>query len=485
MQNVSDKFSPVKRPIKIAQFGEGNFLRAFVDWMIDNANERGMFDGNVAIIKPIERGSISAFEKQNCIYTVQLRGLVDGKPEVSTRVVRSVGNIIDPFANADAFFALACSNDLRFIVSNTTEAGIEFRADDPRPQGNAMALTYPGKLTQLLYARFEHFEGKAGSGLILLPVELIDRNGDMLKKCVMSYCDAWNLGDDFKRWLTDECVFASTLVDRIVTGYPRDDIAQIESELGYSDALITTGEPFALWVIESERDISDELPLDKCGLPVIFTRNLKPYKERKVRLLNGAHTSGVAAAYLCGCRTVLEMMNDPQMGKFIEEAMFNEMSPCVPLPREEADDFARSVIERFRNPYVKHQLISISLNSFSKWRARLLNTLKDNVARGVLPRRVTFSMAALLEFYTGKCEADGYYGTANGEKYRIQDDDRVIEAVSKVCDLKPEEYVHAILTRTDFWGEDLTLIPDFESTVIKDLTAIRTQGIREALKSLN
>lgn len=482
MQSINEIYRPVPRPIRIAQFGEGNFLRAFADWMIDIANESGDFCGNVAIIKPRAHGDLDAFTAQECLYTVQLRGVgPDGQPQVSSRVVRSIGAAINPYRDAQALWALAQSEELRFVISNTTEAGIEFRADDPFP-GEGLSLTFPGKLTQLLLARFGHFSG--GHGLIMLPTELNDRNGDMLRDCVLRYCRAWNLGDAFERWVREECIFACTLVDRIVTGYPRDEAEDIERALGYRDALLTTGEPFALWVIETARDISAELPLDRAGLPVVFTRDIRPYKERKVRLLNGAHTASVHAAYLAGCRTVLDMMRDELMRRYIEGVMLDEAVPCVPLPAEEARAFALSVLERFSNPYVRHQLLSIALNSFAKWRARLLPTLKDDIARGAFPRRIAFSLAAILSFYTGERTPEGYMGRTEAGTYPIADDERVLEAVSAACRLSAREYVHAILTREDFWGEDLTRVAGLEEAVAGAFERIRAVGMRKALSEI-
>ena len=482
MKQINEIYRPIERPIRIAQFGEGNFLRAFADWMIDIANESGDFAGNIAVIKPRAHGDLDAFRAQDYMYTVQLRGAgADGQPLVASRVVRSIGAALNPYRDAQALWALARSEELRFVLSNTTESGIEFRADDPFP-GDGLSLTFPGKLTQLLMRRFEHFGG--GHGLIMLPTELNDRNGDLLRDCVMRYSRAWGLGAEFERWVEEECVFACTLVDRIVTGYPRDEADAIERELGYHDALLTTGEPFALWVIETPRDISAELPLDRAGLPVVFTRDIRPYKERKVRLLNGAHTSSVHAAYLAGCRTVLDMMRDETMRRFIEGFMFDEAAGCVPLPADEARAFAGSVLERFANPYVRHQLLSISLNSFAKWRARLLPTLKDNVSRGALPRRTAFSLAAMLSFYTGERTGEGYFGQSADGPYPIADDERVIDAVSAACRLDARGYAHAILAREDFWGEDLTRIAGLEDAVAGALERIRSVGMRRAVEEL-
>ena len=287
-----------ERPVKVLQFGEGNFLRAFVDYMIDIANEKGEFDGDIVLVKPIEFGTLDRFHDQECQYTVQLRGRVDGEPKKINRIVTSVTDVVDAYGEYEKYADFAKLDTLRFIVSNTTEAGIVY--DDTDKIELNPPKTYPGKLTKFLYERYKHFNGAQDKGLVMLPVELIDDNGIHLKECVLKFAELWKLEDEFVAWVNDACVFTSTLVDRIVTGYPRDEAEELCREFGYQDNLIVTGEPFALWVIESAKDISDEFPLPKAGLPVIFTDNQKPYKQRKVRILNGAHTSFVLASYLCG-----------------------------------------------------------------------------------------------------------------------------------------------------------------------------------------
>ena len=322
-----------ERPVKVLQFGEGNFLRAFVDYMIDIANEKGEFDGDIVLVKPIEFGTLERFHEQECQYTVQLRGIVDGEAKRINRVVTSVTDVVDAYGEYEKYAEFAKLDTLRFIVSNTTEAGIVY--DDTDKFELNPPKTYPGKLTKFLFERYKHFNGAQDKGLVMLPVELIDDNGIHLKECVLKLAKLWKLEDEFIAWINDACVFTSTLVDRIVTGYPRDEAEELCKEFGYQDNLIVTGEPFALWVIESARDISDELPLPKAGLPVIFTDNQKPYKQRKVRILNGAHTSFVLASYLCGNDIVLESMNDELILNFIKATIFDEVIPTLTLPKQE------------------------------------------------------------------------------------------------------------------------------------------------------
>ena len=375
-----------ERPVKVLQFGEGNFLRAFVDYMIDIANEKGEFDGDIVLVKPIEFGTLERFHEQECQYTVQLRGIVDGEAKRINRVVTSVTDVVDAYGEYEKYAEFAKLDTLRFIVSNTTEAGIVY--DDTDKFELNPPKTYPGKLTKFLFERYKHFNGAQDKGLVMLPVELIDDNGIHLKECVLKLAKLWKLEDEFIAWINDACVFTSTLVDRIVTGYPRDEAEELCKEFGYQDNLIVTGEPFALWVIESTRDISDELPLPKAGLPVIFTDNQKPYKQRKVRILNGAHTSFVLASYLCGNDIVLESMNDELILNFIKATIFDEVIPTLTLPKQELDEFAEAVLTRFNNPYVKHAHLSISLNSVSKWRARCMPSFLGYIEKKGKVRRI-------------------------------------------------------------------------------------------------
>lgn len=470
-----------QRPIKVVQFGEGNFLRGFVDYMLDIANEQGKFDGSIVLIKPIEFGSLENFHKQDCRYTVSLRGMVDGEAKVLNRQITSVRDAVDSYGEYDKYMSLAEIDTLRFVVSNTTEAGIVYDPTD------LFELTppksFPGKLTKFLYHRFETFHGDMNKGLVMLPVELIDDNGIMLKKCVLQLIDLWNLGEEFRNWVNNACVFTSTLVDRIITGYPRANEEEEWEKLGYIDRIMVTGEPFALWVIESEKDISKELPLPEAGLPVIFTDNQKPYKQRKVRILNGAHTSFVLASYLAGNDIVKQSMDDDDIRNFMMGTLNEEVIPTLTLPKDELQAFADAVIARFNNPYVKHALLAISLNSVSKWRARCMPSFLGYLEKtGKLPARLTFSLAALMAFYTGSEIRDkALIGHRGEQEYNIMDDMAVLEFFRDNSGKSAEEFAAAFLSREDFFGQDMTQIPGLQTAVAGYLTDIRTNGMRAAL----
>ena len=471
-----------ERPVRVVQFGEGNFLRAFVDYMIDIANEEGRFDGDIVLIKPIEFGSLENFHRQGCQYTVSLRGMVDGEAKIINRQVTSVADAVDACGEYDRYMKLAEIDTLRFVVSNTTEAGIVYDAQDRFEL--EPPKTFPGKLTKFLYHRFETFRGDREKGLIMLPVELIDDNGIMLKKCVMQLTELWNLGEEFRSWVEEACIFTSTLVDRIVTGYPRDTQEEEWKELGYEDRIMVTGEPFALWVIESPKDISTELPLHEAGLPVIFTDNQKPYKQRKVRILNGAHTSFVLASFLAGNDIVLESMKDEIVFKFMKETIFDEVIPTLTLPRKDLEDFAQAVITRFNNPYVKHALLSISLNSVSKWRARCMPSFLGYVdAKGELPAHLTFSLAALMAFYKGTEIRDkALVGHRDGQEYQIMDDRAVLEFFAQNSVKPSGEFAQSFLENTEFFGQDLTQIDGLVDAVASYLDEIADKGMRKALE---
>ena len=473
-----------ERPIKVVQFGEGNFLRGFVDYMIDIANEQGKFDGDIVLIKPIEFGNLDMFHKQDCQYTVSLRGNVNGEAKIINRIVTSVADAVDTYNEYDKYMGLAEIDTLRFVVSNTTEAGIVY--DDTDKFELEPPKTFPGKLTKFLYHRFETFQGDMSKGLVMLPVELIDDNGIMLKKCVMQLIELWGLGDEFKKWVDEACVFTSTLVDRIITGYPRATEQEEWEKLGYEDHIMVTGEPFALWVIESAKDISKEFPLPDAGLPVIFTDNQKPYKQRKVRILNGAHTSFVLASYLCGNDIVLESMQDELIFNFMKATIFDEVIPTLTLPKQDLIDFAEAVITRFNNPYVKHALLSISLNSVSKWRARCMPSFLGYIEKeGKLPVHLTFSLAALMAFYTGTEIRDkALIGHRDGQEYNILDDAAVLEFFAANSSKGAREYAHAVLSNEAFWGQDLSALAGVEDAVASYIEEIRALGLRKAMEKI-
>ena len=488
MAKLSEKNKKFSAPTVVAQFGEGNFLRAFADQMIDVANEKGVFSGGVAVIKPIAHGSLDALCAQDCAYTVILRGKADGKEVVDHRAVSVINQAIDPFVDYDAYLALARLDTLRFVISNTTEAGIVFDGNDSFDQ--LPAGTFPGKLTQFLLARFGHFKGDKSKGLIVLPAELIEQNGTKLKECIRQYITLWKLSPDFALWVEEACIFCNTLVDRIVSGYPAQEAATLQKDLlGYEDDFIVVGEPFGFWAIESPQfaQVQKEFPLDQAGLPVVFTENLKPYRDRKVRILNGAHTASVLAAFLCGLDTVFEMMEHPTCRAFLEKTIFEEIFPTVQLPAQEVTSFSNSVIERFENPFLHHELLSISLNSVSKWKARILPSLQDNFANnGVLPTCLAFSLAALATFYRSaqQVEDAALVGTRAAGTYPIRDDAHVLAFFKAHAALPDEEFAQALLAREDFWGQDLSKLGNFSSLLTQHLQKISQLGMEAAIASI-
>ena len=472
---------PQNRPVKVVQFGEGNFLRGFVDYMIDIANEQEVFDGSIVLIKPIKFGNLENFHKQDCQYTVSLRGRVDGEAKILNRKITSIADAVDSYTEYEKYMGLAEIDTLRFVVSNTTEAGIVFDKTDRFEL--TPPKTFPGKLTKFLYHRFETFHGNKDKGLVMLPVELIDDNGIMLHKCVLQLIELWGLSEEFKEWVEEACIFTSTLVDRIITGYPKAAEEAEWEKLGYIDRCLVTGEPFALWVIESAKDIREELPLPKAGLPVIYTDNQKPYKQRKVRILNGAHTSFVLASYLMGNDIVRESMNDDDVRNFMMGTLHQEVIPTLSLPKADLEEFADAVVARFNNPYVDHSLLAISLNSVSKWRARCMPSFLGYIEKeGKLPPRLTFSLAALMTFYTGSEIRDkALIGHRDGQEYNIMDDMEVLEFFRDNSTKESCEFAKAFLGRVDFFGQDLNEIEGLTDAITAHLNDIKANGMRAAL----
>ena len=375
------------RPERVIQFGEGGFLRGFADWMLQKLNDQTDFCGSVVVVQPIEKGLCDLLSSQNCVYTHLIRG---AEGEERTRI-DVISRCVKPYDDYDAYLSLAENPDFRFIISNTTEAGICYTEEDARD--THPPKTFPAKLTQLLYRRFS----LGLAGFILLPCELIDRNGDNLKKAVLTYAERWGLGADFAAWIEKENHFCNTLVDRINTGYPKDETI----DLGYEDKMLNTSEYFHLWVIETDCDLLSELPFDKANLNVIVTKDkLEMYRTRKVRILNGAHTSLVAHALLSGFDTVKSCMDDKEMRAFAEACIFDEIIPTLDLPREELIAYAKDVLTRFSNPYIKHLWSSIVLNSVSKFKVRVLPSLLAYVERyGKTPKNLVFSLARLIALY--------------------------------------------------------------------------------------
>jgi tagaturonate reductase len=479
MKNVKDTVEKVygsKLPEKVLQIGEGNFLRAFADWMINRMNTAGVFNGSAVLCQPIGRGLSDMLNAQDCVYTVLMRGIEDGKVVENAEVITSVSRCINPYEQYDALLEIARNPELKVIISNTTEAGIAYHEGD-KPT-DVPPTSYPAKMTVILHERFKALGGGSESAVIILPVELIERNGDNLKKYVLQYAKEWNLEPEFISWLQNELCFANTLVDRIVTGYPRDEIKGISEKLGYEDNVLDTCEPFHAWIIEAPKKWASVLPFEKAGLHVIWTDDMTPYRTRKVRILNGAHTVSVLAAFLSGHNIVLEMMKDEKFSHIIKTVLQNEIIPNINLPREELDGFAAAVLERFSNPFIKHRLLDISLNSVSKFKARCLDSLLEYTERnGKFPEILCFGFAALIEFYKGKMEDGGYYGVRDGEKYEIRDNADVLSFFEKAW--QEGDVVKKVLANTDFWGKNLCEVNGLEQKVSAYLSDMEENGMRK------
>ncbi len=406
---------------KIIQFGEGGFLRGFVDWMLQIVNEKTDFAGKVVVVQPIENGMCDMLTAQNCVYTHICRG----SEGVDTRKIDVISRCVKPYEDYNAYLALAENPSFRFIVSNTTEAGICFNANDKLT--DAPPVSFPAKVTQLLKKRFD----LGLNGFVFLPCELIDKNGENLKNVILQYATLWNLGEDFVQWVKEENIFCNTLVDRINTGYPRDE----KIDLGYDDNMLNTSEYFHLWVIDGYKNLCSEIPFDKCDLNVIITDNLAMYRTRKVRILNGAHTSLVPYALLEGFDTVKSCVDDEKMLSHIKKCVYDEIIPTLDLPREELIEYADNVITRFSNPYIKHYLSSIALNSVSKFKVRVLPSILEYIKRfDKMPETLIFAFAKLIDFY----------------RTDMTNDDK------DVCDFMKNASVEEILANTSLWDEDLS-----------------------------
>ncbi|AOT68639.1 tagaturonate reductase [Geosporobacter ferrireducens] len=486
LKSLNDNSFRLKEaPERVLQFGEGNFLRGFVDYFIDILNETQSFNSKVVVVQPIANGLVSVLNEQEGLYTLYLRGFEDGEKVNRKRIISCISRGINPYEDFEAYLNNAKNPELRYIVSNTTEAGIVFEPKDQ--MDDAPPSSFPAKLTRLLYERFKVFGGEKGKGFVILSCELIDNNGIALKNCVDQYASKWNLGEDFTKWVTAENIFCSTLVDRIVTGYPREEAENLNAENHYEDKLINTAEVFASWVIEGPKTLADELPFEKAGLPVMIVDDHTPYKKRKVRILNGAHTSMVLAAYLAGKDIVRDCMEDDIILSFMKKTLFEEIIPTLTLPQEELLSFANAVIERFKNPYIDHELLAISLNSVSKWRARVLPSMKAYIEKfEQLPSCIVLSFAALMAFYTGtRIENGALIGDRKGKEYKIIDNLEVLEFFAKNSKaLSRPEFVSAFASNEGFFGEDLTKYDGFVETVVNYLDSIDTKGMEAVLKGM-
>lgn len=471
MQELNSRTAhKIIRPERVIQFGEGNFLRAFVDWIISQINERTDFNGSVVVVQPIEKGLVDMLNSQDGLYHVNLQGMEKGQTVNSYRLIDVVSRAINPYRDFDDYEKLAELPDVRFVVSNTTEAGIAFDAScrlSDRP-----ASSYPGKLTQLLYHRFRYFNGDPHKGLIIMPCELIFQNGHVLKKTIEQYIDLWNLGDEFRTWFETACRVYATLVDRIVPGFPKKEIDEIQRKLQYQDRMVVQGEAFHLWVIEAPEELEQEFPAGKAGLNVLFVPSEAPYHARKVTLLNGPHTVLAPVAFLSGIDIVRDACQHPVVGAYVRRVMFDELMETLDLPKPELMQFAEDVLERFNNPFVDHQVTSIMLNSFSKFATRDLPGLKVYLQRkGRLPEGIVMGLAAILTYYKGGVRADGVAYSPNDLPEIIF----FMQELWAAGDIR--KLAEQVLAADWIWHENLNEIPQLTDRLVYYLQAIRQDGM--------
>ena len=466
-------FEAVDRPVKILQFGEGNFLRAFVDWILQNLNDAGVINADVAVVQPMPMGRVADLEKQGGLYTLCLEGIDKGEKVQSKRIIDVLKDFINPFEQYDKYLSYAKSEDLEVVISNTTEAGIAL--DETDTDFTKCPKSFPGKLLAFLKTRYDHFNGDATKGLAIIPCELIDHNGDELKRVMNELAKIKGMDAAFIDWMNNACHYTSTLVDRIVPGYPRDNAAQICEEMGYQDNNIVKGEIFHLWVLQKEPFVQEKLPADKSGLNVIFADDITPYKQRKVKILNGTHTAIVPVAYLAGIDTVRESVEDADVGRFAAELINDEIKPTIDLPKDQMDAFANSVVERFKNPFIRHELMSIALNSTTKFRTRLLPTYNDYRKKfGKSPKHILFSLASLTVFYRGK---------RGDEDIKLADDAKFLDFWKEVWAISDYSAIaKKVLGAADVWEQNLDE-DDNAALVAGYIESIVKNGERAALKA--
>lgn len=469
---------------RILQFGEGNFLRGFVDYFVDIANEKTGWNTKVVVFQPIAVGMKDAINAQEGLYTTYLRGLEKGQKICRKRIVSCISKCYSSYEDYEKLLEYAKDPDIRFIVSNTTEAGIVY--DESSEFDQAPPSSFPGKVTRFLYERWKALGKEEGKGVVFLSCELIDHNGEELKRCVNCYIDQWKLEQEFKKWVNEENTFCTTMVDRIITGYPHAEIEKINDENGYRDNILVTGEVFAIWVIEGPASLEKELPFKKAGLPVMVVDDCTSYKLRKVRMLNGIQTTAALLSYLCGHDIMRKCMDDPVISSFMERTVYNEIIPVLPFSKEELNAYATELFDRLKNPFIDHRLLAISLNTTSKWKARVLPTVKEYTEKfNRLPLGLVLGFAGYIQFYRGRrMENDCLIGKRGEEEYAIKDDQYVLQFYLEHKDDSVEQLVDAVCSNEKMWGEDLRKIPGFKEQVIYFINDFETKGVYSVISEL-
>lgn len=477
MESLNRATAPaaVAYPERILQFGEGNFLRAFVDWIVYNMNKKLDFNSGVVVVQPIPNGMVDMLNDQDGLYHLNLQGINHGETIDSLELIDVITRGLNPYTRFDEYLKLAENPEMRFVVSNTTEAGITF---DPSCQlTDQPASSYPGKLTQLLYHRFTTFQGDPSKGWLIFPCELIFHNGTELNAAILRYIEHWNLGSEFENWYKTACGVFSTLVDRIVPGYPKDSIGSILDRTQLEDKLVVQAEIFHLWVIEAPEWVEKEFPASKAGLNVLFVPSEKPYHDRKVTLLNGPHSALAPVAYLAGLNTVRESVEHEIVGRFVDQVVFGELLKTLDLPETELRKFANDVLDRFRNPFVKHFVTSIMLNAFPKFKTRDIPGLKIyNQRFGKLPKGLVLGLAAIITYYKGGVRADGAPVVPN-------DDVAIVQLLSDLWATgSVEKVVKGVLGAEFIWGEDLNEIAGLAELLAELLTSIQEKGMTKTIQ---
>jgi tagaturonate reductase len=467
-------------PVRILQIGEGNFLRGFVDWMIHVCQSRGLFDGSIAVTQPRPSGKnkIDRLARQDGIYTLVTRGLIDGSPVEVKDIISVFSQVFDPYSEWGRLVQLAVSPDLRIVVSNTTEAGLAYR---PESLTDGPIESFPGKIAYLLHCRYMALKGSADSGLIFLPCELLEKNGDTLRETVLRYAADWGFSADFRRWVVEYNRFLNSLVDRIVTGRPDEEQAESWfAEWGYRDDMLNTAEPYHLWAIEGEPELEELLPFRAAGLNVHWTDDLKPFQQRKVRILNGCHTWMAPLGLLNGVEYVGDLLMHKELGKLARETVLREIVPTLPYSEADMREYADSVFERFANPYIRHRLADIAMNSLSKFKVRLLPSMAYYAEQGKpVPELLALGLAGLLRFYKVKRgAAGGFEGVSlGGVRYAVRDDESALQRIADLWETdrqggEPiEETVRNLLADTTLWGQDLSVWPGLTMTVAGQMAA--------------
>ncbi|MEK3882614.1 tagaturonate reductase [Paenibacillus sp. PL2-23] len=478
---LTDKSKNQTAPVTILQIGEGNFLRGFADWMIHVCREKGLYEGGIAITqpRPAGRAKIEKLASQDGLYTLVTQGIENGAPVSRKEVIDVFSEVFDPYSDWERFKGLAVSPELQVVISNTTEAGLVYR---PEELGEGAILSFPGKVAYLLHLRFEAFQGATDKGLVFLPCELLERNGDSLRDAVLRYADDWGFSEAFKGWVTGHNRFLNSLVDRIVTGYPAEEQAEAWfAEWGYRDGLLCTAEPYHLWAIEADEELEKLLPLRKAGLNVYWTDDLKPFQQRKVRILNGAHTWMATLGLVNGVQHVGDILEHRQLGAQARSAVEKHIVPTLPYPEEELRAYASDVFERFANPHIRHRLADIAMNALSKFKVRLLPTIAYYAERGeAIPESLALGFAGLLRYYQTTREEDGSFTgrTLDGVAYTVRDDESKAALLASIWEKALADkadsaaVASALLAEKELWGEDLTSWSNLTEAVAKQLSEL-------------